>query len=76
VRAIGLWLPTARIAQVSVNVEDHRAVALAAVLAAVERHHAVAGAELVAPAPEAAVAGWPGRVDLRMPPPLEALLSR
>jgi glutamate formiminotransferase/glutamate formiminotransferase/formiminotetrahydrofolate cyclodeaminase len=54
------------IAQVSTNVEDHRAVPLAALLAAVERHAPVACAELVGLAPAAAFAGWPeDRVPIR-----------
>ena len=47
------------VVQVSTNVEDHRAVTLADVLAAVRAEHEVRAAELVAPAPEAALAGWP-----------------
>jgi hypothetical protein len=42
----------------------------------VARHHPVAAAELVAPAPEAVLAGWPADVTLRMPASLEALLGR
>ena len=53
--------------QVSTNVEDHRAVTATDVLAAVARHHPVKRAELVAPAPQAALAGWPDDVELRMP---------
>jgi glutamate formiminotransferase / 5-formyltetrahydrofolate cyclo-ligase len=65
-RAIGLSL-TARegVAQVSCNVEDHEALPLAELLAAVERHAVVAEAELVGLAPEAAFAGWPERVPIR-----------
>jgi len=37
-RAIGLWLDQHGLAQVSTNVEDHRATPLAAVVAAVKRH--------------------------------------
>jgi glutamate formiminotransferase len=76
VRALGLYLERRDVVQVSTNIEDHRAVTAAAVLAAVARHHAVRGAELVAPAPEAALAGWPADVDLRMPATIEALLGR
>ncbi|WP_187368909.1 glutamate formiminotransferase [Baekduia soli] len=66
VRALGLEL-TARgaIAQVSTNVEDHRAVPLAAVVAAVARHATVAGCELVGLAPAAAFAAFPGDVPVR-----------
>ena len=66
VRAIGLDLPArAGVAQVSTNVEDHRAVPLAAVVAAVARHAAVASCELVGLAPEEAFDGFPDGVDVR-----------
>jgi glutamate formiminotransferase / 5-formyltetrahydrofolate cyclo-ligase len=66
VRAIGLDLPArAGIAQVSTNVEDHRAVALAEVVAAVAHHATVAGCELVGLAPETSFAGFPGDVPVR-----------
>jgi glutamate formiminotransferase / 5-formyltetrahydrofolate cyclo-ligase len=61
--------------QVSTNIEDHRAVTATEVLAAVSRHHPVARGELVAPAPEAALAGWPAGVELLMPATIEALLG-
>lgn len=64
VRALGIEL-TGGVAQVSTNVEDHRAVPLADLLAAVERHAPVARAELVGLAPPAAFAGWPDRVPVR-----------
>jgi glutamate formiminotransferase len=76
VRALGLHLKRQDIVQVSTNVEDHRAVTATEVLAAVARHHPVRKAELVAPAPEAALAGWPADVELRMPAAIEALLGR
>ena len=75
VRALGLRLARRDVIQVSTNIEDHRAVTATEVLAAVTRHHAVARAELVAPAPEAAIAGWPTEVELRMPGTIEALLG-
>ena len=75
VRALGLHLARRDVVQVSTNIEDHGAVTAAAVLAAVAGHHAVRAAELVAPAPEAALAGWPADTDLRMPPTIEALLG-
>ena len=75
VRALGLRLERRDVVQVSTNIEDHRAVTATAVLAAVARHHAVRAAELVAPAPEAALAGWPADVELRMPGSIEALLA-
>ena len=61
VRAIGLELDhRGGVAQVSVNVEDHRAVPLARLLDAVSRHADVTEAELVGLAPRAAFDGWPG----------------
>jgi glutamate formiminotransferase / 5-formyltetrahydrofolate cyclo-ligase len=64
IRAIGLWLAAKQAAQVSFNVEDHRAVALADVVAAVRRHADVAAAELVGLAPRAAFDGFPGDVPM------------
>ena len=64
VRALGIEI-RGGVAQVSTNVEDHLAVALADVLAAVERHAPVAEAELVGLAPRAAFEGWPDRVPVR-----------
>jgi glutamate formiminotransferase len=72
VRALGLW---AGGAQVSTNVEDLERVRLAEVLAAIARRAPVAGAELVAPVPRAALEGWPEDVALDAPAPLEALLA-
>jgi glutamate formiminotransferase / 5-formyltetrahydrofolate cyclo-ligase len=63
VRAIGVQLGHA--AQVSTNVEDHRAATPADVVAAVRRHAPVVAAELVALAPEAALRGLPEDVPLR-----------
>ena len=65
VRALGIGLQAGRVAQVSTNVEDHRAVPLARLLDAVERHAPVRAAELVGLAPAAAFAGWPERVPVR-----------
>ncbi|MGH2873037.1 MAG: hypothetical protein ACRDL5_11325, partial [Solirubrobacteraceae bacterium] len=64
-RAIGLWLEQAGIAQVSTNIEDHRATSPAEVVAAVAGHAPVADAELVGLAPEAALAQLPANVMLR-----------
>lgn len=66
VRALGLEL-TAQggTAQVSTNVEDHRAVPLAALLAAVERHAPVAACELVGLAPARAFDGFPEAVPVK-----------
>jgi glutamate formiminotransferase / 5-formyltetrahydrofolate cyclo-ligase len=63
VRAIGVQL--AHAAQVSTNVEDFRSATPADVVAAVARHATVAAAELVALAPQAALAGFPDDVPLR-----------
>jgi glutamate formiminotransferase / 5-formyltetrahydrofolate cyclo-ligase len=65
VRAIGLWLDHLDVAQVSTNVEDHRATRLADVVAAVARHAEPAGAELVGLAPEEAFTGFPKQIPLR-----------
>jgi glutamate formiminotransferase / 5-formyltetrahydrofolate cyclo-ligase len=64
-RAIGLWLAEGNLAQVSTNVEDHRATPLRAVVEAVARHAPVRGAELVGLAPEAAFDGFPATIALR-----------
>jgi glutamate formiminotransferase len=65
VRAIGLWLNQRGVAQVSTNVENHRAVTLAQVVEAVARHAEIAEAELVGLAPRAALEGWPEELALR-----------
>ncbi len=66
VRAIGLRLDhRGGVAQVSTNVEDHRAVPLATLLDAVARHAAVSEAELVGLAPRAALEGWPADIAIR-----------
>jgi len=66
VRAIGLTLPArGGVAQVSCNVEDHRATPLAVLVAAVGRHVDVAEAELVGLAPEAAFDGFPDDLPVR-----------
>jgi glutamate formiminotransferase len=65
VRAIGLWLENLNVAQVSTNVEDHRATRLADVIAAVARHAEPAGAELVGLAPKDAFDGFPQQIPLR-----------
>lgn len=65
VRAIGLWLEAAGgIAQVSCNVEDHRAVPLARLVAAVAAHTPVARCELVGLAPAAAFDGFPDGLEV------------
>ena len=65
VRAIGLWLEHRGVAQVSTNVEDHRATPLAEVVRAVSRHAHVTGTELVGLAPEAAFDGFPNELPVR-----------
>jgi glutamate formiminotransferase / 5-formyltetrahydrofolate cyclo-ligase len=65
VRALGLELHARGIAQVSTNVEDHLAVPLAELVAAVARHAPVEGCELVGLAPAAAFAGFPDDVPVR-----------
>jgi hypothetical protein len=52
------------VAQVSTNVEDHRAVPLARVVEAVARHATPLGAELVGLAPSAAFEGFPEDVPV------------
>jgi glutamate formiminotransferase len=71
VRALGLFLPRAGHAQVSMNVEDHEAAALHEIVARVEREASergvsVAGSELVGLMPAAAAAAAAGaalRID-------------
>jgi glutamate formiminotransferase len=65
VRALGLWLETAQVAQVSVNVEDHRATPLATLLEEVRSRARVRENELVGLAPAEALAGWPDDVPIR-----------
>lgn len=59
VRAIGLWLAARGVAQVSTNVENHRRVPLAEVVAAIARYATPSRAELVGLAPQAAFEGFP-----------------
>ena len=69
VRALGLQL--SQTVQVSTNIEDHTKVTAAQVVELIRRHATVTGAELVAPAPRAALANFPQDVPLRGPKPLE-----
>ncbi len=64
VRAIGVWLESRGLAQISTNVEDSTVTPLAEVLAAVGRHVTPAAAELVGLAPEAALRGFPTSIPL------------
>ena len=75
-RAIGLWLAKSHLAQVSTNVEDHRATPLRAVINAVARHAKIKEAELVGLAPEAAFDGWPQEIPLRGYATIEETLHR
>ncbi|MEA2218779.1 MAG: glutamate formiminotransferase / 5-formyltetrahydrofolate cyclo-ligase [Solirubrobacteraceae bacterium] len=66
VRALGLeLLARGAVAQVTTNVEDHVAVPLATLVAAVARHASIACCELVGLAPAAAFAGFPDDVAVR-----------
>lgn len=76
VRAIGLWLSQSNRAQVSTNIEDHRAAPPAAVTAAIARHAAIHEAELVGLAPETAFDGFPPDIPLRGHQTIEAALRR
>jgi glutamate formiminotransferase / 5-formyltetrahydrofolate cyclo-ligase len=75
-RTIGLWLAQTNLAQVSTNVEDHRATPLRAVVEAVARHAKVHAAELVGLAPEAAFDGFPRDIPLRGYATIEETLHR
>ena len=65
VRAIGLWLEHRGCAQVSMNIEDHRATPLARVIDAIARHAAPSEAELVGLAPASAFDGFPADLPVR-----------
>ena len=65
VRAIGLWLEHRGCAQVSMNIEDHRATPLARVIDAIARHAAPSEAELVGLAPASAFDGFPEDLPVR-----------
>jgi glutamate formiminotransferase/glutamate formiminotransferase/formiminotetrahydrofolate cyclodeaminase len=76
VRALGLTLAArGDVAQVSMNVEDHRAVPLARVVAAVRAHADVAEAEVIGLPPEAAFAGFPDDLPVRNRRTLEQALG-
>jgi glutamate formiminotransferase/glutamate formiminotransferase/formiminotetrahydrofolate cyclodeaminase len=76
VRALGLALAHRDgVAQVTTNVEDHRAVPLAVLLAAVGRHARVRECEQVGLAPAAAYDGWPREVPVRGRRTVEDALS-
>jgi glutamate formiminotransferase/glutamate formiminotransferase/formiminotetrahydrofolate cyclodeaminase len=65
VRALGIWLQTRGVAQVSTNVEDHRRTPLAEVVRAIARHAEIVEAELVGLAPKAAFDGFPNDIPVR-----------
>ncbi|MBJ7471836.1 MAG: hypothetical protein JHD16_11075 [Solirubrobacteraceae bacterium] len=74
-RAIGLELAAAGgVAQVSCNVEDHRAVPLARLVAAVAAHAPVARCELVGLCPRAALDGFPTELEIAGVATIEAAL--
>ncbi|HEV2060473.1 MAG TPA: hypothetical protein VGR11_14045, partial [Solirubrobacteraceae bacterium] len=77
VRAIGIELTAGgrRVAQVSTNVEDHRRIPLAQLVAAVAQHAAVERCELVGLAPRAAFDGFPHDVSVANRRTLEDGLS-
>jgi glutamate formiminotransferase/glutamate formiminotransferase/formiminotetrahydrofolate cyclodeaminase len=75
-RAIAIELATReRTAQVSMNVEDPSAVPLAAIVEAVSRHAEVAAAEIVGLAPRAALAGFPGELEIRGFDPVRQIIE-
>jgi glutamate formiminotransferase / 5-formyltetrahydrofolate cyclo-ligase len=75
-RAIGLWLDAGGVAQVSTNVEDHRAVPLARVVEAIAGHATPLRAELVGLAPAAAFEGFPDELPVANRRTLEDTLAR
>lgn len=75
VRAIGVWLEQRGRAQVSTNVEDHRATSLAELVAGIARHAPVAEAELVGLAPASAFAEFPAAIPVRNRATLEDALG-
>jgi glutamate formiminotransferase len=75
VRALGLWLEHRDRAQVSINVEDHRAVSLAQVVQVIGSHHQIAEAELVGLAPLAAFREFPPGINVRNRATIEDALN-
>ncbi len=65
VRAIGVWLEHRGTAQVSMNIEHHLSMPLAAVVEVIQQRAPIAEAELVGLAPEAALDGFPNEIPLR-----------
>lgn len=76
VRALGMELPArGGVAQVTCNVEDHRAVPLATLVAAVARHARVAECEVVGLPPRSAFDGFPADLPVRNRRTLEDALG-
>jgi glutamate formiminotransferase / 5-formyltetrahydrofolate cyclo-ligase len=75
VRAIGLWLEHRSVAQVSTNVEDHRATPLALLVQAIARHATPSRAELVGLAPSAAFERFPAELPVSGKKLIEDLLA-
>jgi glutamate formiminotransferase / 5-formyltetrahydrofolate cyclo-ligase len=65
VRALGLYLPKRKRAQVSMNVHDHRRAPLRDIVAAIAREAPIAEVELVGLAPKAAFEGFPEDLPMR-----------
>lgn len=76
VRAIGVWLESRGVAQVSTNIEDPLLTTPGAVIAAVARRAPVTATELVGLAPEAALRDFPDQVPLHGRDTIEAALAR
>jgi glutamate formiminotransferase / 5-formyltetrahydrofolate cyclo-ligase len=75
VRALGIRLAEPGVAQVSTNVEDHRAVPLAAVVEAISRHAEIKETELVGLAPRAAFERFPTHIAVRHRATIEDALA-
>lgn len=75
VAALGLWLDSAAVAQVSCNIEDPQATPPATLLARIRTAAPVRTAELVGLAPRTAFDGWPDEVPIRNRRALEDLLE-
>jgi glutamate formiminotransferase len=65
VRAIGLWLDSAGLAQISTNIDDYTQTTPSEVVAAIARHAEPVAAELVGLAPRVAFEGFPEDVAVR-----------
>ena len=77
VKALGLELEARDgVAQVSTNIEDHRAAPLSEVLNQIEHHAEVQEAELVGLAPRQAFDGWPSAIPIRNHRTIEQALGQ